>query len=56
MPRLSKKEKEEWAFFINDNGRRQYNDICRQCARACMQSYRAGIVFCPMYQSKRAAV
>jgi len=53
MPRLGKKEKEEMAYFINDIGRRQYNDQCRQCAHECKQSYRAVIVHCPKYKSKR---
>lgn len=53
MARLGKKEKEEWEFFIGETGRRQYNDYCRGCVRDCKQSFRAGIVYCPMYQSKR---
>lgn len=54
MPRLGKKEKEEWVYFINDIGRRQYNERCRQCVHECKQSYRAVIVYCPKYKSKRA--
>ena len=41
MPRLGKKEKEEWAYFINDIGRRQYNERYRQCVHECKQSYTA---------------
>ena len=55
MPRLGKKEKEEWAYFINDIGRRQYNDKCRQCVYECKQSFRAVIVHCQKYKSKRSA-
>ena len=49
MPRLSKKAKQEWDFFINPKtGRRTYNDLCRK------QSFKAVIVFCPKYRSKRS--
>lgn len=54
MPRLGKKDKEEWAYFINEIGRRQYNERCRQCVQECKQSYRAVIVCCQKYKSKRA--
>ena len=55
MPRLGKKDKAEWAYFINDIGRRQYNDKCRQCVHECKQSISAVIVHCQKYKSKRAA-
>ncbi len=54
MPRMSKKEKEEWNFFLNDRGRISYNELCRKCDRDCKQSYRAVIVQCPKYNSKRS--
>ena len=41
MPRMSKKMKQEWAFFIGANGRRQYNELCRHCRHDCKQSFRA---------------
>ena len=44
MPRMSKKEKEEWNFFLNDRGRISYNELCRKCDRDCKQSFRAVIV------------
>lgn len=54
MPRLSKKAKQEWDFFINPKtGRRTYNDICRKCGNECKQSFKAVIVSCPKYRSKR---
>ncbi len=54
MPRMSKREKEMWAFYISpDTGRRKYNDLCRSCIGECKQSYRAVIVSCPVYRSKR---
>ncbi len=30
MPRMSKKRKEEWAFFLNDRRRIAYNALCRK--------------------------
>lgn len=55
MPRLSKRMKAEWSFFINpDTGRRTYADICRKCTQDCKQSYRAAVIECRKYQSKRA--
>ena len=53
MPRLGKKARREWAVFIGSNGRRQYNGLCRKCQRHCKQSYRAIIVDCRKFLSKR---
>ena len=54
MPRLSKKEKQEWDFFINlKTGRRTYNSLCLKCKNKCKQSHKAIVVFCPKYKSKR---
>ncbi len=54
MPRLSKKEKQEWAFFMNPNtGRRTYNSLFLKCKNDCKQSYKATVIFCPKYQTKR---
>ena len=54
MPRMSKKQKRELAFFLNSRGRKTYNDLCRKCQRDCRQSSRAVIVECPRYLSKRS--
>ncbi|EOS42451.1 hypothetical protein V1226_02250 [Lachnospiraceae bacterium JLR.KK009] len=54
MPRMSKKLKKELAFFLNDRGRRSYNGLCRKCQHGCRQSFRAVIIDCPHYLSKRA--
>ena len=54
MPRMPKKMKKELAFFLNDRERRAYNDLCRKCQRTCKQSFRAVIVDCPHYLSKRS--
>lgn len=57
MPRLSKKAKQEWAFFLNaETGRRTYNDLYRKCQKNCKQSFRAIIVGCPKYHSKRSVI
>lgn len=50
----SKKWRLEWSFFIGENGRRQYNPLCRACVHDCKQSFRAVIIDCPRYTSKRA--
>ena len=33
MPRMSKKRKKELAFFLNDRGRRSYNELCRSAGK-----------------------
>ena len=53
MPRMSKKRKEEWSFFLNHRNRITYNALCRGCTRDCKQSFQAIIVLCPRYYSKR---
>ena len=56
IPRLSKKAKQEWNFFINPKtGRITYNSLCRKCKNKCKQSHKAIVVFCPKYKSKRGA-
>ena len=55
MARLSKKLKQEWDFFISPKtGRRTYNDLCRKCRNDCKQSFRAIVVSCILYCSKRS--
>ena len=54
MPRMSKKKKQEWAFFLNERGRITYNELCRRCVHDCKQSFRATIISCGKYRSKRA--
>ncbi len=45
----SQRWKLEWASFLGENGRRQYNRICRDCVRDCKQSFRVILVECPRY-------
>lgn len=55
MPRLSKKTKAEWSFFLHpQTGRRTYNEICRGCTHDCKQSFQALLLDCPKYESERA--
>ncbi len=54
MPRMSKTRKKEWSFFLNDRGRITYNALCRRCIRECKQSFRATVIECPRYCSKRS--
>jgi len=50
----SKAWKTEWAFFLGENGRRQYNRVCKRCVHGCKQSFRADLIACPGYLSKEA--
>lgn len=50
----SKAWKREWAFFLGENGRRQYNRICRRCVHDCKQSFRAVLIECSRYIGKEA--
>ncbi len=53
MPRMSKKRRLELAYFLNDRNRITYNPQCRKCQKDCKQSFKAVLIFCPEYQSKR---
>ena len=54
MPRMSKKRKMEWSFFLSDRNRITYNELCRRCSHSCKQSFRSVVEECPRYLSKRA--
>ncbi len=54
MSRMSKRRRLEWSFFLDAHNRTSYNRLCRACIRNCKQSFRAIIVICPSYRSKRA--
>ena len=53
MPRMSKKRREEWSFFLNERNRITFNSLCRRCTHDCKQSFRAMVIICPHYESKR---
>lgn len=54
MPPMTKKRKEEWSFFLNNRNRITYHELCRRCTLICKQSFRAEIIECPNYYSKRS--
>lgn len=56
MPRMSKKRREELAFFLNDRNRVTYNELCRKCRHSCKQSFRVQLIESPQYLSKRALI
>ena len=43
----SKKWRLEWAFFLGENGRRQYNKLCKGCVYPCKQSFLSALSFQP---------
>ena len=45
MPRMPKYLKREWAFFLDERGRKKYNELCRKCERSCKQSFRATVIY-----------
>lgn len=52
MPRMSKKRKLEWAFFLNERNRITYNKLCLKCQRDCKQSFRCLVICCPKFEQK----
>ena len=53
MPKLSKKLRDIWEFFIDPNTkRRKYYPRCCRCARNCKQSFRVTGLWCPRYEPK----
>ena len=50
----SKKWRQEWSFFLREDGRRQYNKLCKGCVHPCKQRFRAMVVACPHYLSRRS--
>ena len=54
MPRMTKKRKQEMSLFIAETGRIRYNSLCLKCRNDCKQSFRATVLECRRYRSKRA--
>ena len=61
MPRMSKKRRLEWSFFLRQVkvgnttcDRITYNDLCRGCTHSCKQSFRADLIACPHFSRKEA--
>ena len=44
---------QEWEFFLNRAGRLQFNSVCRSCRNRCKQSYRAEVISCRRYESRK---
>ncbi len=41
---------EEEPFFLDDNEKLAYCEICRSCDRECKQSFRVVSIYCPYYE------
>ena len=39
MPRMPKYLKREWAFFLDERGRKKYNELCRKSPMFCVWSF-----------------
>jgi len=53
MPRMPNYLKREWSLFLDERDRKKYNELCRKCERSCKQNFRATVIHCPHYLSKR---
>ena len=57
MPKLSKKDRILWEFFIRpETGKRSYNELCVRCILTCKQSFRSRVVACQRYVSRNSKV
>ena len=54
MPRMSQKKKRELTLFLNDQGRVEYNTLCRCCVHTCKQAHKVLVIECGRYLSKRS--
>lgn len=54
VPGKTLAEMHELSFYLNDRGRVTYNELCRKCQHGCKQSFRAVVIDCPRYLSKRS--
>ena len=53
MPRLSKRDKQEWTLFLHPTtGRKTYNDLRRKCLLSCKQSYCTQVIECRKFTPK----
>jgi len=52
---MNKKFKQEHAFFLRNGERTRFcvNEQCKACVYDCKQSFRADVLACPIYISKR---
>ena len=54
MPRMSKKRKHELSFYLNDRGVSLITNYAGNASMSASSSFRAVVVDCPRYLSKRA--
>ena len=54
MPRMSQKKKRELSLFLNEQGRMEYNTLCRRCVHNCKQAHKVLVIECGRYLSKRS--
>ena len=56
MSKLSNKQLEELDLFIKHGVRKRicFNDTCKKCLNECKQSYKADLIYCPHFKSKRS--
>lgn len=54
MPRMSQKRKRALSLFLNDQGRVEYNTLCRRCVHTCKQAHKVLVIECGRYLSKRS--
>lgn len=54
MPRMSNKKRLEMSYYINPQKRIEHNKLCRACVYDCKQSFRALVISCTKYKSKRS--
>ena len=42
-----------WEFFLGDDGKLSYCDLCNGCDRDCKQSFRVIGIYCPYQAMKK---
>ena len=47
---MTEREKQEWAFFLDDDGELSFCETCLDCDKDCKQSFRVIDVHCPYYE------
>ena len=50
MPQIRKRERQQWALFLDASGQRiRHNSVCARCRNDCKQSWRAQLCRCPKF-------
>ena len=50
---MKKNNGQEWGLFRNRAGHIQFNSVCRSCRNRCKQSFRAELLSCRRYESRK---